>query len=108
MHPRCSEILGAVAEYMAEKGAPFEAQIFEAKDPHSRLVVDCGPPCARSTVWIDLGNFTSRKSLAPLLARIKRELGALEFENAREDMDAYLERRRVPKLSHEEMETLLA
>lgn len=108
MHERCTEILDAVSEYMVQKHVLFGARIFEANDPNSRLLVECGPPYARNEVWVKLGNFTSRKSLAPLLARIKRELGALEFENAREDMDAYLERRRVPKLSHEEMETLLA
>ena len=106
MHEREQQVLDFVRDTMERERVPYTALI------HGRgkatLIVDAWVRYSRTSVRVRLGNFRARKSLTPVLAKVGRMLALIPFDRIRGDIAAYEERQRIPKLTHEEMERLLA
>ncbi len=106
MHEREQQVLDFVRDIMERERVPYTALI------HGRgkatLIVEAWVRYSMTSARVRLGNFRARKSLTPVLAKIKRVLDLIPFDRIRDDVAAYEERQRMPKLTHEEMERLLA
>jgi len=106
MHEREQQVLDFVRDIMERERVPYSA--FIVGRGKQSLIVDVGARFITKTFRVRLGNYKARKSLTPVLAKIRRRLGLTPFERVRDDVAAYEERQRTPKLTHEEMERLLA